>query len=106
MTNVIPNQKSQFDGGVLGFIGIHLLAGIISMVTLGIGSPWAICKVQDWYISHTVINGKRLKFTGTAMGLFGVWIKVFLLTIITFGIYGFWAALTVKRWIVEHTEFA
>ncbi|WDV47468.1 DUF898 family protein [Clostridiaceae bacterium M8S5] len=98
--------ESQFDGNVLGFLGIHLLAGLIVMCTLGICTPWAICKLQTWYAEHTIINGKRLKFTGTAMGLFGIWIKIFLLTIITLGIYGFWASLTVKKWIVKHTQFA
>ncbi|WP_066500187.1 DUF898 family protein [Abyssisolibacter fermentans] len=99
-------SESQFDGGLLGLLGVHLVGAIIIICTLGICSPWAICRCERWYIEHTIINGHRLKFTGTAMGLFGIWIKIFLLSIITLGIYSFWARLTVKKWIVKHTVFA
>ena len=101
----MSTTDSYFDGGLLGLIGVGILAAFITIITLGICLPWAVCIKQNWITKHTVIEGKRLRFDGTAMGLFGTWIKILLLTIITLGIYGFWANLTVKKWIVSHTRF-
>ena len=98
--------ESYFDGGLLSFIGWSILGTIITICTLGICFPWALCMVYRWKIDHTVINGKRLKFTGTAIGLFGLWIKWFLLCIITLGIYAFWIFISLEKWKVKNTTFA
>lgn len=98
-------RESFFDGGVLPYIGHCLLAGFLSVITLGLGVPWAICILYRWTISHTVIDGYRLEFTGTGAGLIGNWIKWFLLCIITFGIYGFWVHLKLEDWKAKHTRF-
>lgn len=97
-------QQSYFDGGLLQLIGWRLLGGFITLITLGICAPWAICMVYNWEVKHTVIDGRRLRFEGTAMGLFGHWIKWLLLTIITLGIYGFWVQIKVKQWKTKHTH--
>ena len=99
-------QESYFDGGLLQLIGWKLLGGLITLITLGICYPWAICMVYNWEVKHTVIEGKRLEFDGKAIQLFGSWIKWFLLTIITLGIYGFWIGIKTKKWITKHTHFA
>jgi uncharacterized membrane protein YjgN (DUF898 family) len=98
-------KKSYFDGGLLQLIGWTILGWIITSITLGLGYPWALCKVYGWKINHTVIEGKRLKFTGSAMNLFGHWIKWILLCIITLGIYGFWLGIALEKWKVENTIF-
>lgn len=101
----MATTDSYFDGGLLGFIGVNILGGFITLITFGICYPWAICIVENWITKHTVIEGQRLRFTGTAMGLFGTWIKIFLLSIITFGIYSFWAGIAIKKWKVKNTRF-
>lgn len=98
-------NKSYFDGGLLQLIGWRILGALVTVFTLGICYPWAICMVYNWETKHTVINGKRLSFDGKAIQLFGNWIKWFLLTIITFGIYGFWLNIKLKKWITKHTHF-
>ena len=99
-------NESYFDGGLLQLIGWKLLGGLITLITLGICYPWAVCMVYNWEVKHTVIEGKRLEFDGKAIQLFGNWIKWLLLTIITFGIYGFWVGIKLKKWITKHTHFA
>ena len=98
--------KSYFDGGLLQLIGWHILGGLITVFTLGICYPWAICMIYRWEAKHTVINGHRLIFTGTALQLFGNWVKWLLLTVITLGIYGFWLNIKLIKWKTKHTEFA
>ena len=91
-------NESYFDGGLLQLIGWKLLGGLITLITLGICYPWAVCMIYRWETKHTVINGRRLKFDGTAIGLFGLWIKWLLLCIITLGIYSFWLEISLRKW--------
>ena len=99
-------EKSYFDGGLLQLIGWRILGAVITVFTLGICYPWALCMIYSWETKHTVIEGKRLQFNGSAIGLFGNWIKWLLLTFITCGIYSFWLAVALKKWKIKHTEFA
>lgn len=98
-------QESYFDGGLFQLIGWKIIGWCITIFTLGICYPLALCLVYGWRIRHTVIEGRRLGFNGTALGLFGNWIKWFLLCIITFGIYSFWVSIALEKWKVKHTYF-
>lgn len=98
-------NNSYFDGGLFQLIGWRLLGWLITILTLGICFPWALCMVYNWEIKYTVIEGRRLRFDGTALQLFGNWIKWLLLTIITFGIYSFWVQIAIKKWKTKHTFF-
>lgn len=102
----VASGTSYFDGGLLSFIVWSILGILITVITLGICFPWALCMLYGWKINHTVINGKRLKFNGSAIGLFGSWIKWFLLCIITLGIYSFWLFIALEKWKVKNTTFA
>ncbi len=99
-------SNSFFDGGLLQLIGWTLLGLLLTVLTLGICYPWALCMVYGWKINHTVIEGRRLQFTGSAIGLFGNWIKWLLLCIITLGIYSFWLYIALEKWKVKNTRFA
>ena len=99
-------KKSYFDGGLLQLLCWRILGTIITVCTLGICYPWALCMVYGWEIRHTVINGKRLEFNGSAFQLFGNWIKWLFLCIITLGIYSFWLEIALKKWKAKHTFFA
>ena len=99
----VGTGKSYFDGGLLELI---LLVIVITIVTLGICAPWAICLIYKWEVEHTVVEGRRLKFTGTALGLFGSWIKLLLLIVVTLGIYSFWAIIFMIKWKSKNTAFA
>ena len=103
---VYQKPVSKFDGGLLGLIGINLLMGLLTTITLGIGLPWALCMKERWIAKHTYIDGRQLVFDGTGAQLIGNYIKWFLLTLITFGIYGFWLEIKMKAWLVKHTHMA
>jgi uncharacterized membrane protein YjgN (DUF898 family) len=81
-------------------------AGLLTVITLGIGAPWAVAYRQRWLISHTKIKGKRLTFDGTGGQLFGNYIKWRLLSLITLGIYGaFFLPIRMQQWVAKHTSF-
>jgi uncharacterized membrane protein YjgN (DUF898 family) len=82
-----------------------LLAFLITVVSLGLAYPYALCLRQRWRAKHTYINGHRLVFLGTGIGLFGLWVKWLLLSIITLGIYLLWVVPRVNKWVVENTDF-
>lgn len=98
-------RHSFFDGGLLSLIGWTIIGTIITVCTLGICYPWALCLVYGWKINHTVIEGHRLHFNGSAVGLFGNWIKWLLLSIITIGIYSFWVGIKLEDWKAKNTSF-
>ena len=97
-------MESKFNGGLLGLIGISILQALISIFTLGIAVPWAICLKERWYAKHTTYDGKQVVFDGKGIQLFGSYIKWFLLCIVTIGIYSFWLPIKMKAWTVSHTH--
>ncbi len=101
---VVVKQDSYFDGGLLQLAGWKILGFLLTLVTLGICYPWAMCMVKSWETKHTVIDGRRLTFDGTGGQLFGNYIKWMLLTVITLGIYSLWLNIKMKDWVVKHTH--
>lgn len=97
-------MKSSFTGGILGLIGVNLWMIILTIITIGIGLPWALCFKERWYTKHTVIDGYQLCFDGNGFQLIGHYILWVVLTIITLGIYSFWLGIKMKQWIVSHTH--
>lgn len=73
-------RGSYFDGTLLGFIGNRLLAWLLTIITLGIAAPWAVCMKKQWELEHTVVNNHRLKFTGNAAEAIGTWILYLIVT--------------------------
>ena len=97
-------MESKFTGGLLGLIGINILQSLLIFITLGLGTPWAVCMKERWIAKHTIIDGHNLVFDGTGGQLFGKYIVWFLLTIVTLGIYSFWLGINMKKWVVMHTH--
>lgn len=97
-------MESKFTGGLLGLIGVNLLQYILIVITLGIGTPWAVCFKEKWIAKHTIIDGHQVVFDGKGGQLFGNFIKWEILSIITLGIYSFWLSINMKKWVVKHTH--
>jgi uncharacterized membrane protein YjgN (DUF898 family) len=103
-TNVAQKPESKFTGGLLGLIGITLLQLLLTVITLGIAFPFAVCIKESWIAKHTIIDGHRLTFDGNGLQLWGKYIIWLLLTVITCGIYGLWLGIKMKKWVVSHTH--
>lgn len=101
----LKNGDSYFDGHLIQIIGWGLLAGLLFIVTAGIGLPWSACMIYRWETKHTIIQGHRLKFTGKGGQLFGRYLLWFILCIFTAFIFTFWVALFLKNWKTKHIEF-
>lgn len=104
---IIKKEESEFDGHWYQLLGWDILASIITICTLGICFPWAMCLICDWECKHTIVDGKRLAFDGKGHQLFGKYICWILLSIITIGIY--WIVcgqIAMKKWETKHTHFA
>ena len=97
-------NESKFTGGLLGLIGISILQVLLTVITLGLAYPWAVCMKERWIAKHTIIDGKQLVFDGTGVQLIGKYLLWWFLTLITFGIYSFWLNIKMKQWVVKHTH--
>lgn len=97
------DKKSTFDGKWYQILGVNMLTGFVTLITLSFGMYWAICYKERWFCKHTVIDGHRQDFDGKAGQLFGKLLGWTLLTIITLGIYSFWLVVKKKQWMTKHT---
>jgi len=100
------DEKFGFDAGASSYVGTGILAFLLSVVTFGLGAPWAATMWMRWATKHTTIGGRQLRFNGSGMGLFGRWILWLLLTFVTLGIYSFWVVPRFIRWAVVNVSFA
>ena len=73
--------KSYFDGTTLQLIGWRFLGSLVSLITLGLCTPWAFTMIYRWEANHTYIEGRKLRFDGSALQLFGKWIVWLLVAI-------------------------
>ena len=53
-----------FNGGAATYFGTVILSWLKTMITFGIGYPWALSLFHRWEAKHTYIQGKQLVFTG------------------------------------------
>jgi len=94
----------EFNGSGRQYLEVFIVhIFLLSMVTLGIYSPWAWVRLFRLRASHTIINGKPMTFTGTGGRLFVLVLVNGLLTLITFGIYWPWAVCRISRWKARNT---
>lgn len=95
---------SYFSGGAGGYLGIHLLAILLTVITFGIGKAWADRKVMAWEARHTHIGGSPLVFNGSGGQLFGKYVLLVILTPLTLGIYALFFPVILIKWRVSHTD--
>ena len=101
---VMPFAGSTWDGGVLETVVAVIIASLIMSLTCYIATPWAVCYLWNFILSHTIVDGRRVRFDGNGTELFGQWIIWLLLTVVTCGIYSFWVLPRMCKWIASHTH--
>ena len=88
----------------------EMFAGyLLLFLTLGIYTPWFICKLYKFFTDKTIVlaGGSKqflLRFQGTGGTLLGTFLLGYLLTIVTFGIYWFWLQVDLMKFIFGNTE--
>lgn len=97
------NSLSKFDGRWYQLLGVNLLTGFVTVITLSFGAYWAHCYKERWFCKHKTIDGYELYFDGKAIQYFGKRVLWTFLTIITAGIYSFWLKVKSLKWTVSHT---
>lgn len=97
-------MESKFTGKLWGLICLGLKQFLLCLVTLTLGTPWAICMRERWIAKNTIIDNKQVIFDGKGIQLLGNMIKWGFLCIITLGIYSLWVGLKYKGWVVYHTH--
>ena len=98
------SAESYFSGGVGGFLGIHILAFLLTVFTLGIGAAWAKTMILRWEAGHTHIEGVPLEFNGTGGQLLVKYLLLVILTPLTLGIYTLFFPVSYMKWQVRHTD--
>lgn len=96
--------ESSFSGGAGGYLGIHLLAALLTTCTLGIGKAWADTMILRWEARHTHIGGSPLVFGGTGGQLFGKYLLLLLLAPLTLGIYALCFPVILLKWQTKNTD--
>ncbi len=94
---------SRFTGRFWGFLGRYLLCAFVSAITLGLATPFCVCRMLKWQKRHTYINGYRLAFDGTGFQLWGRFLLWLLLTVVTLGLYTFYLPIAWEKWVTKHT---
>lgn len=101
-----PMFPSEFEGTGFQVFGIWLAGFFLTVLTLGIAYPWALCMYWRWEARHTVINGKHLSFDGRGSQLVCSWLLWVLFSILTLGLYSFRAKANLNKWRYSHTRVA
>jgi hypothetical protein len=101
-TTVADGRTCRFDGSGAGFVGTAVLGALLTMLTCGLGSPWAYAMNVRWSWSHTVIGGERVRFEGQVGDYLVKAIGGHILSMITFGIYLPWHIVNLQKWRIEN----
>lgn len=95
--------------GTGGELFVELIVGaILLVVTLGIYTPWFVCKLNRYVYARTTLGPTQrgdlqLQFTGTGGDLFVTFIVGGLLTMVTLGIYGAWFLTNLMKFMASNS---
>ncbi len=101
--------RFRFDGKGGDLFVTFLVGYLLTIITIGIYTPWFICKIQKFYADNTVVTTDdgsefKLAFSGKGGDLFVTFLVGYLLTMITFGIYMPWFVCKLNKWFAQNTK--
>ena len=93
-------------GGQL--FGLILVNMLLTTITFGIYTPWAVCNLQRAMLEKTSIYSGtekvgKLSFVGTGGGLIGMYLLGAILIPLTFGIYMAWFQVNIWKFFQKNT---
>lgn len=102
----IDGQSCQYTGTPGEIAKIIIINAILTNITCGIYTPWAIVRMKEFVDSKVLVNGQpnRLTFHGDPASLLGTYILGSILTSITCGIYGPWFINDLFAFMWENTR--
>jgi uncharacterized membrane protein YjgN (DUF898 family) len=86
----IEGKACAYHGTAGGLVSAMLVPALLTACTMGIYTPWYICKLKSWVYSQIDVSGERLQFNGDGGGLLGIWLLGSILCSITCFIYFPW----------------
>jgi uncharacterized membrane protein YjgN (DUF898 family) len=92
----------RYQGTGRELLGVLVVGALLTLVTLGVYTPWFLCKLQKHVLSRMEIleNGApvgRLDFVGDGGDLFVTFLVGYLLTFVTLGIYMPWFQVNIMK---------
>jgi len=103
---IIEGQRCQYTGTTGELAKVLIVNSLLSTITCGIYTPWAIVRTKEFVHSKVLVNGQpgRLSFHGDPASLLGKYILGMFLTYITCFIYGAWFANEIFAFMWENTQ--
>jgi len=101
--------RFRFEGKGGDLFVLGLVQGLLTVITLYIYMPWAMCKILSWYTENFVATDEqggeyRLRFEGNGGDLFVTFIVGAILTVVTLYIYMPWFMCKMYRWFADHIK--
>ncbi|MRG97343.1 DUF898 family protein [Polyangium spumosum] len=102
----LDGQQCQYTGTPQELAKVMVLNTILTSVTCGIYTPWAIVRMKEFVHSKVLVGGQpnRLTFHGDPASLLGTYILGLILMYCTLGIYGPWFANNLFAFMWENTK--
>lgn len=102
----IDGQQCQYTGTPAEIAKIIVINALLTNITCGIYTPWAMVRMKQFIDSKVLVNGQpnRLTFHGDPASLLGTYILGVILTSVTCGIYGPWFANDIFAFMWENTK--
>ena len=98
--------RFSYDAQLLDF-SIMMLKGILlTIVTIGLYSPFFANQRRAFFTRHVRFGSERFHYDGDDWELFGAFLRSLLLTIPTLGLHWFWYVAFKHRHFWNHTTFA
>lgn len=93
------------DGSALTYVGLSLLWGGVTLITLGVCYPIMRTRLQAYRMEHTWFGDESFTFDGRAADLFGIWMIAYLLWLPTLGLSYLWYRVREFRYFAGRTGF-
>lgn len=97
-------QRIHFVGSFADYFVKGLLLTLLTIVTLGLASPYLFYWSLRYFFSNLMVDGRPVRYTGSFGEYFLISVGLFLLTVVTFGLAGFYWAYWSFKYFFDRLE--